>query len=98
MSSRTITNSGEELFPQNRRRVSFAVQNEDAAINVFIKKERPGFNTVSTTDHDHRLSPGVALALNNFLDGEEAVQERYTIVAASGTPRISILETNKDKD
>lgn len=95
MPSRTITTTAEELTPQDKLRKSFIVQNEDASINVFVKKEAPGATTVSTTDHDHRIGPGGNLAINNLLDGEEAVQERYTIVAASGTPRISILETSK---
>ena len=38
MASRTITNAGEELFPQNKLRKSFAIENEDKAIQIFIKR------------------------------------------------------------
>lgn len=93
MSTRTISDTAEELVPQNSLRRSITIQNQDSAILVYIKKEQPGATTVSPTDHDIRLSPGGALSLNNFLDGAESIQERYTIVASSGTPRISILET-----
>lgn len=97
MASRTITDSAEQLIPQNRLRKSFVVQNEDAAINVFIKKERPSGVTVSATDHDHRIGPGASLALNYGTDGTEAIQDRWTIIAASGTPRISLFETEDVK-
>lgn len=93
MASRTITDTAEELIPQNRLRKSLVIQNEDTAINVFVKRERPGTTSVSTTDHDHRLGPEAAIALNWGTDGQEAIQDRWTIVATSGTPRISIFET-----
>lgn len=93
MPSRTISTTAEELFPRNRLRKSFAVENEDSTIQVFIKKERAATPTVSTTDHDHNVRPGATLALNFDTDGEEAIQDRWTIVAASGTPRISFIET-----
>ncbi len=93
MASRTITDSASELILQNKLRKSFIIQNEDSAINVFIKKERPSALTVSTTDHDHRIGPGGSVALNLDTDGEEAIQDRWTIIAASGTPRISFFET-----
>ena len=93
MSSRTITNAATELLPQNRLRKSFAVENEDSAIQVYIKKERPGQNTVSTTDHDHNIRPGATIAINSDTDGIESVQDRWTIIAASGTPRFSLIET-----
>lgn len=93
MASKTITNSAEELFPQNRLRKSLVVQNEDDTINVFFKQEKPGTTSASATDHDHRIGPGGAIALNFNNDGEEAIKERWTIVAASGTPRISFFET-----
>ena len=95
MPSRTITTTAEELIPQNRLRRSLIFQNEDGAINVFIKREKPGGTTVSTTDHDHRIGPGGSMALNFGTDGQEAIQDRWTIVAASGTPRISIFETEE---
>lgn len=95
MSSRTISGTASELIVRNRLRRSFVVQNEDAAINCFIKREREATPTVSTTDHDHRIGPGAAIALNYGTDGLEAIQDRWTIIAASGTPRISIFETEE---
>lgn len=93
MPSRTITDTAEELVPENQLRLSFIFQNEDTSIDVFLKKEEPGGTTVSTTDHDHRISPGGSLALNNNTDGPQVIKSRWTIVAASGTPRISLFET-----
>lgn len=93
MSSRTITTTASELILENRLRKSFVVQNEDASINIFIKKEKPGSATVSATDHDHRLGPGGAIAINNSTDGKEAIESRWTIVSSSGTPRVSFFET-----
>lgn len=95
MASKTITNSAAELLPPNRLRKSFVIQNEDTAINIFIKQERPDGLTVSTTDHDHLLGAGAAIALNNGTDGQEAIQGRWTIIAASGTPRVSYFETEE---
>src|SRR3990167_8215148 len=93
MASRTITDTASELIPRNRLRRSWIVQNEDASINVFIKQERAASLTVSTTDHDHRVGPGGSLALNDMSDGKEAIQDRWSIIAASGAPRISQFET-----
>ena len=97
MSSRLISNAVEELIPENKLRKSLTIQNEDASIDCYIKLEEPGGNTCSATDHDHRIGPGGAAALNTLLDGEAAIQSRWTIIAASGTPRISIFET-EEKD
>lgn len=83
------------MFTRNRLRKSFVLQNEDAAINIFIKQERVGTPTVSSTDHDHRIGPGASIALNNGTDGPEAIQDRWTVVAASGTPRVSFFETEE---
>lgn len=93
MASRTISNTAAEILPQNKLRVSWIVQNEDASIDIYLKQERPGTTSVSATDHDHRLAAGSALSLNNLTDGKEAIQDRWTIIAASGTPRISYFET-----
>lgn len=93
MSSRTISTAAEELFPRNKLRKSFAVQNEDVSVVVYLKKERAVTPTVSATDHDHGLRPTATIALNFETDGEEAIQDRWTVVAASGTPRISFIET-----
>jgi len=97
MATRTITTSAEELFPQNALRKSFAVENEDSTIQIFIKKERPGNTTVSTTDHDHNIRPGATIAINSLTDGEETIKDRWTIIATSGTPRISFIETEEIK-
>lgn len=93
MSSRLISNTAEELLTRNRMRKSFVIQNEDSAIDVFIKRERVATPSVSTTDHDHLVAAGGAIALNFQNDGEEAIQDRWTIIAASGTPRVSFFET-----
>lgn len=93
MASKTISTTAEELIPRNRLRRSFIIQNEDSTINVFIKKEREATPSVTTTDHDHRVGPGGSLALNSDTDGREQIQDRWTIIAASGTPRISFFET-----
>ena len=87
----TTSNVAAELLGRNKLRVSFVVQNEDAAILMYVKKERGA--TVSSTDHDHRLGPGASLALNAENDGIAAIQDRWTIIAASGTPVCSYFET-----
>lgn len=97
MASRTITTTAEEATPENRLRKSLTIGNEDATIAVFIKQEEPGSTTVSSTDHDHRIGPGAAVSLNSLLDGEKAIKGRWTVVAASGTPRVSIFETEDIK-
>lgn len=93
----TASTSAGQLIPQNMLRKSLVFQNVDASINVFIKRERPGFNTVSASDFDLRLGPGASLGLNSLLDGEEAIQDRYTVIAASGTPQVAVFETEQNK-
>ena len=97
MASRIISTTAEELLPRSRLRKSWIIQNEDSAINCFIKQEREATPTVSTTVHDHRVGPGGNLALNDLTDGKEAIKDRWTIIAASGTPRISLFETEDDE-
>lgn len=97
MPSRTITNAATELLPPNRLRKSFVIQNEDTSIACFIKQEGQDGLTASTTNHDHRLGPEGALALNFANDGDEAIKGRWTIVAASGTPRVSFFETEDQR-
>ena len=97
MPARTIANTASQLLPQNKLRKSFIVQNEDAAIDIFMKFERPSGLTVSTTDHDHRIGPGGSLVVNSMTDGLKEIQERITIIAASGTPRVSFFETEDIK-
>mgnify|MGYP001569980978 CR=1 FL=1 len=97
MPSRTISTTAEELFPQNPLRKSFAIENEDSTIQIYIMKERPGGTTVSSTVHDHNVRPAATITVNGDTDGQEAVKDRWTIVAASGTPRISFVETEEIK-
>lgn len=92
---KTLSTAAEELIPRNRLRKSFIVQNEDATLNVFIKRERAATPTCSSADHDHRLGPGGSIALNYNTDGAEAIQDRWTVIAASGTPLISFFETEE---
>ena len=70
-----------------------AIENEDAVITIFIKQERAITPTVSSTDHTHALLAGATLSISNLTDGIEAIQDRWTGVAASGTPRVSFFET-----
>lgn len=93
MATRTISTSAELVLARNRLRKSFIIMNEDTSINVFIKQERAGTPTVTSTDHDLRIGPGGSIALNSFLDGAEQIQDSWSIVAASGTPRIAVYET-----
>lgn len=93
MSTKTLSTSAEEILPRNRLRKSWIIQNEDAAIDIFLKLERPDALTVTTTDHDHLLAGGGSLTLSKVLDGDEQIQDRWTGIAASGTPRISFFET-----
>lgn len=97
MATKLLSTTAEELLPRNTSRKSWIIQNEDASIDVFIKKESSETPTVSATDHDHRVAAGGLLALNFGTDGQQAIQDRYTVVAASGTPRISFFETEDIK-
>jgi hypothetical protein len=93
MATKTLSTSATEVLPRNRLRKSWIIQNEDTSIDVFIKLERAATPTVSSTDHDHLVAAGGSLALNTDTDGTEAIQDRWTGIAASGTPRISFFET-----
>lgn len=93
MATKLASNQAAELVPQNSQRKSFVFQNEDSTDSIFIKKERPGNTTVSTTDHDYKLFPGASISLNFNTDGDEAIQERWTYIASANTPRIAITET-----
>lgn len=93
MASFAISGTASELVLRNRLRKSMVIQNEDSTLNVFIKRERTVTPTVSATDHDHRLGPGGSIALNWGTDGVEAIQDRWTCIAESGTPRLSVFET-----
>lgn len=78
-------------------RKSMVIQNTDTAITVFIKRERPGVTTVTSTDFDLQLAPGSSVALNSMLDGKEAIEDRFTVIAASGTPNLAVFETEDKK-
>lgn len=93
MASKTVSNVASELLPNNTNRKSFVIQNEDSTDIVYVKLERSENTTVSSTDHDHRLGPGGALALNFNNDGIKAIQSRITVIASANTPRISYFET-----
>lgn len=93
MASRTISTAAEEILPRNRSRKSFLIQNEDSSIVVYVKRERAETPTCSATVHDFLIPAGGNIALNSLIDGTEAIQDRWTAVAASGTPRISFFET-----
>lgn len=93
----TASTTPAQLTPQNMLRKSLVFQNVDASITVFIKRERPGFTTITSTDYDLRLGPGASLGLNSLLDGTEAIQDRWTVVAASGTPQVAVFETEENK-
>lgn len=81
------------LLRRNRLRKSFVFQNQDSTNSVVVKRERADAPSVSSTDFDHRLSPGGTLALNSGQDGTEAIQDSWAVVALAGTPNIAILET-----
>jgi len=89
----TTSTTAAVVLPRNRLRRSFVIQNEDAVINVFIKRERSESLTVSSTDHDHRIGPAAALAVNTLTDGKESIEDRWSVVADSGSPIISFFET-----
>lgn len=84
-----------ELIPQNKLRRSVTFMNVDPTDTVYIKKERPGVTSVTSTDFDIRLSPGAAYSLNSLLDGVSAIQDRYTVIASANTPSVSIFETEE---
>lgn len=81
------------VLPRNTQRKSLVMLNEDTTDAIFIKRERAETPTVTTTDHDYKLNPGASLALNSINDGTEAIQDRYTCIAAANTPRIAFFET-----
>ncbi len=92
MSIITLSTSAAMVVPPNALRKSLVFQNEDSIINIFLKKEKGDALTVSSTVHDHRLGPGDAIGLAVDLDGNEATTERWTAIAASGTPILSFFE------
>ena len=93
MASRAISNAASEGCPANASRKSLTIQNEDSTDSVFVKREAGQLLTVSSTDHDIRLGPGTAMSLSSLLDGTQAIQARYTVIASANTPRIAVFES-----
>ena len=93
----TLSTTGAEVVPQGNLRRSLLFINADTAINIFLKKTRPTEGAASSTDRDVILQPGGSFALNTQEDGEESVHERWTAVAASGTPVLVFFETKDRK-
>lgn len=81
------------LVVRNRLRKSILFQNVDGSNVVYIKRERAETPTVSASDFDHRIGAGSSLSLNSVLDGVEAIQDRYTVIAGAGTPSVAVFET-----
>lgn len=88
-----LSTSAATAVPQGNLRRSLLFLNVDGAINIYLKKERPGSTSVTSSDFDVRIAPGGSFSLNTNDDGAEAVQERWTAIAASGTPNLCIFET-----
>jgi hypothetical protein len=93
MATKLLSTSPVELLPRNTYRKSLSFSNEDSSIAIFIKRERAETPTVSATDHDHRIGPGGSFVLNYGTDGIQSTQDSWSAVAESGTPRISVVET-----
>ena len=89
----TTSTTPQEIFPKNTTRKSFTIKNVDSTITVYVKKERAENTLVTSSNYDHPIGPGGSLSLNAMLDGAQAIQERWTVVAASGTPQIAWFET-----
>jgi hypothetical protein len=93
MASKVLSTTPEQILVRNLHRKSLSISNEDASIAIFIKRERAETPTVSATDHDHRIGPGGSFVLNYGTDGIQSTQDSWSAVAESGTPRISVVET-----
>lgn len=89
----TATTTAALLIVRNRNRKSLIIQNSDTAETVFVKRERAATPTVSSTNFDFKLSPGAAVGLNSLLDGSEAIQDSYSVIAAANTPLVAVFET-----
>lgn len=81
------------LIVRNRNRKSLIIQNTDTTDTVFVKRERAATATVSSTNFDFKLSPGAAVGLNSLLDGTEAIQDSYSVIASANTPVVAVFET-----
>lgn len=85
--------AGKLLVVRNRNRKSLIFQNTDTTDTVFIKRERAATTTVSSTDFDFKLAPGAAVGLNSLLDGKEAIEDSYSVIASANTPIVAVFET-----
>ena len=81
------------LLNRNRMRKSFLLQNVDGTDVMYVKRERGPVFTISSTDYDFRLPPGSSFALNSDVDGKEAIQDSYSVLAAANTPNVAVFET-----
>jgi hypothetical protein len=93
MATKLTSTTAAEVVPRGTLRKSIIFQNEDATDTIYLKRERAETPTVSSTDHDHRLSPGGILTLNYGTDGMAPTQDRWTAVASANTPRLSFFES-----
>ena len=87
----TGSTSGQLLIPGNPYRKSLLFTNLDAAINVFVAQLEP--TVITTANAGVRLTPGQSLTLNVNDDGFYQVTERWSFIAASGTPIVAVFET-----
>ena len=87
----STSTTAQEVFPENKLRKSFIMQNTDGTINMFLRRGSQG--EVTSTDFDHRLGPNGTLALNDLQDGKAQIQIDWRVIAASGTPVIAFFET-----
>lgn len=81
------------LATRNRLRKSLLIQNTSTTDTVYVKRERNETLVVTSTDFDFKIGPGGAIGLNSLLDGIEAIQDRYSVIAAANTPVVSFFET-----
>jgi len=95
--TKTTSISAETLVPRNTGRKSLSIQNQDTTDSVYLRMEEGEVLSVSSTVHDWKLGPGASLFLSSVLDGTEAIQTRWTVVASANTPRVAVLESEDIK-
>lgn len=93
MASKTVSTAASELIPANTSRKSLAILNEDTTDSIYIMRERGELLTVSATVHDWKVGPGGSLSFNSLMDGTQAIQARYTVIASANTPRVAFFES-----
>ena len=89
----TTNTTGLLIFPKNKLRRSFSIQNTDGTINVFVGRQPIG--TLSSTVFDIRLTAGQTMTLNATLDGRPQITDTWNVVSASGTPVVAWFETEE---